>query len=384
MCNKKLTYEFVKAEFAKVGYKLLEKEYIDYKTPMNYLCVKNHNAKISWSDFNRGHRCSQCYHESTRMDFEFVKSGFEKEGFTLLETEYINNAKPMNCLCIKKHECKITWGNFKAGQRCRKCFIESDAESKRPDFEFIKNEFKKAGCTLLETKYINCRTHMKYLCAGDHNSVTTWSMFKNGHRCKQCLNDRIRIKYEVVKEAFERNGCTLLSTTYINCDQKLKYICICGNKSYTTYDRMKNGTSCGCVKSHGERLIIKYLNENNIKYITQKTFPDCANKNKLRFDFYVKIDDDTKFLIEFDGRQHFVLIEYRGGEKAFSLVKKCDDIKNNYCIIKDIKLLRIPYSHKGNINKILDKYIKNFKDKNTITFIGKSVYEDMNSRIKNN
>jgi len=56
--------------------------------------------------------------------------------------------------------------------------------------------------------------------------------------------------------------------------------------------------------SHGERKIGQLLKENNISFVREKTFESCRFTDThalARFDFYV----DNKYLIEFDGAQHF-------------------------------------------------------------------------------
>ena len=52
----------------------------------------------------------------------------------------------------------------------------------------------------------------------------------------------------------------------------------------------------------------------------------------------------SKYLIEFDGIQHFQPIEYFGGITEFKERKQNDEIKNNYCKINNIPLIRIPYT----------------------------------------
>ena len=59
--------------------------------------------------------------------------------------------------------------------------------------------------------------------------------------------------------------------------------------------------------------------------------------------------------IEFDGRQHFEIIERFDGINSFNKVKINDNIKNLYCSNNNINLLRIPYWDFGNIENILNE-----------------------------
>jgi hypothetical protein len=57
--------------------------------------------------------------------------------------------------------------------------------------------------------------------------------------------------------------------------------------------------------------------------------------------------------IEYDGEHHFVENEYFG-EGNLEYMKENDKIKNEYCILKNIKLIRIPFHDYKNIETILN------------------------------
>lgn len=123
---------------------------------------------------------------------------------------------------------------------------------------------------------------------------------------------------------------------------------LCGQRFYSKADLVVSGhrKSCGCLsKSYGEAAIEKLLHEKGVKYKTQFAFPDCKYKAPLRFDFAV-FDKHSKlsFLIEYDGMQHYVDIDYFGGSDEFELRKRRDKIKDDYCRNNNIDLLRIPYT----------------------------------------
>lgn len=57
---KKLTYEYVKEQIEKKGYKLLSKEYKNAHTKLKIQCSKKHIYKVMWCNFKRGDRCPIC------------------------------------------------------------------------------------------------------------------------------------------------------------------------------------------------------------------------------------------------------------------------------------------------------------------------------------
>lgn len=102
-----------------------------------------------------------------------------------------------------------------------------------------------------------------------------------------------------------------------------------------------NDKSVSSGKSQISLLTIDWLDEHNIKYEQEHTFPDCKNIKSLRFDFYIEWNGSI-VLIEADGSQHYYTSGWTSKEKL-SYNQNCDKIKENYCKNKGYILLRIPY-----------------------------------------
>ena len=60
-------------------------------------------------------------------------------------------------------------------------------------------------------------------------------------------------------------------------------------------------------------------------------------------------------LIEYDGRQHFEVVDIWGGEEGLKKIKINDNIKNNYCEKNGIPLLRI--SHLEDVDSKLNDFL---------------------------
>ena len=121
---------------------------------------------------------------------------------------------------------------------------------------------------------------------------------------------------------------------------------ICGNLFYELPAKINNGhtTSCGCrIQSFGESYIQSLLDEACISFKPQYTFDECKYVYVLHFDFAIFNENKLLGLIEYDGRQHFEPVDIFGGEEEFRKTQKRDSIKNAYCKLHNIPLLRIPY-----------------------------------------
>lgn len=141
-------------------------------------------------------------------------------------------------------------------------------------------------------------------------------------------------------------------TKYDGSSNKVDIIC----KKHGIFTQIANTHlgGCGCPKcnnSIGELIIEDFLLKNNINFINQYKFDGCFNKSKLPFDFYLP---DFNICIEYDGEFHykdfgFNDLEYQNNN---------DNIKNNFCEKNNIKLIRIPYTERENINEILCSKVK--------------------------
>lgn len=139
----------------------------------------------------------------------------------------------------------------------------------------------------------------------------------------------------------------------INGEAAWRCKCDCGNETIVRGYSLRNlGTiSCGCFsQSKGEFIIEQKLNSLNIKFEKQKKFLDCKDKNRLPFDFFVP---SYNMCIEFDGEQHYRPVDYFGGDDAYAILKRHDEIKDEYWKNHGIKLVRISYADFDNIEKIL-------------------------------
>ena len=129
-------------------------------------------------------------------------------------------------------------------------------------------------------------------------------------------------------------------------NRSIRWICQCDCgvvKEIDGYSLRSGATeSCGCIKSKGEEKITQLLLENNIEFEKEKSFSNCRYPDtnfQAKFDFYV----NNSYIIEFDGKQHFNIGGWND-DNNFSITKKHDEYKNNWCKKNKISLIRIPYT----------------------------------------
>ena len=242
--SNKLDINFIKSEFEKEGYTLLTTEYINSRQKLYYICPRGHRHYIIWKGWKTtGHRCAVCSGRY-KYNIDFIKSEFEKENYTLLTTEYKNNKQRLNYICPNGHNHSITWRDWIQGCRCKQCCLDK----RRVPLDLIRSEFEKEGCILLTTVYKNNLQKLDYICKNGHKHSIKWNDWNDGHRCKLCgiesSAEKQKLSLDFIKSEFEKEGYQLLTVEYKNAFQKLDYICHNGHSHSIKWNDWQSGYRC--------------------------------------------------------------------------------------------------------------------------------------------
>lgn len=234
---------------------------------------------------------------------------------------------------------------------------------KLTNIEFIKKALEIHGdrYDYSMTNYINYRTDVSVKCKlhgefnqNAHNHLT-------GHGCPTCKallignNKRSNVNEFVIgAKKTHGNIYDYSLVNYINNYTRVKIICSIHGEFEQTPNAHLVGCGCPiCRESKGESEIQKTLDLHRVKYIKQMKFNGCKNIQLLPFDFYLP---DYNICIEYDGRQHYEIINEWGGEKTLKGIQIRDEIKTNFCFNHNITLIRISYL--DNIELILNTKLK--------------------------
>jgi len=122
-----------------------------------------------------------------------------------------------------------------------------------------------------------------------------------------------------------------------------------GRFTVTANKHLKNGFCPECKKllfhiSSGAQAVKDTLVIMGVTYEQEfplKKIEATGPSSQLRFDFFIP---SLNAAIEYDGEQHFRPVEQWGGEKSFKKTIERDTLKNEFCKINNIYLLRIPYT----------------------------------------
>ena len=292
--------------------------------------------------------------------------GYKKEG----------TKKPLTycrCKCDCGKEKIILASNLKKGVTVScGCFEEQSRYNRKHYTDLVGRRFK--HLTVVDKtnkKAANGCVVWKCKCdCGNYREVPSSDLTKGRTISCGCKNfDSVKIditneRYGKLKVIKRYEGTKFKRTAWIcKCD--------CGKEKIvkTTDLRTGNTQSCGeCCdsKSIPENFIGILLEKNNVEYFYNYRFSDCIapdTHRELPFDFYLP---KFNLVIEYDGRQHYVPIDYFGGRESFSRRLYLDKIKDNFCQCKNIRIIRIPYTCSF---KEIEKLILDILDPATTTAV---------------
>ncbi|MCK9446608.1 DUF723 domain-containing protein [bacterium] len=412
-CNRNKTedliYKFNKKYNNKFDYSLVE--YKNTYTPIKIICPE-HGLFEQFVQSHLKYGCDKC----NRQD-NFIKKSKEKHNnkYNYSLVQYVDKYKKVKIICPVHGVFEQTPIHHLRGNSCKKCaddrkryttkeFVEESTEIHGNKYDYSLVEYtgshskvkiicpnhgvfeqkacshinNKNGCPIcggkiknyenLITKYNEIHNNkyeyenFEYIdYYGEINikcSIHGWykqkiSSHLIGCGCLIC-GLKIKSTEDFIKEStnIHNNKYDYSLVEYINNKTKLKIICpIHGIFEQTPSGHRYNGCP-NCNESKGEREISILLHKKEILFIRQKTFHDCKNTQVLQFDFYLP---EYNTCIEFDGIQHFKMVEYFGGEKEYVNRLLRDKIKTEYCKDKNIKLLRIRYD--DNIEEMINDFL---------------------------
>lgn len=298
---------------------------------------------------------------------EFINKLYNKnKKVTVLEKYQLATIK-VKCQCT---ECDNIFymrpSNLLNGQGCPECGKIKYKNANRNTLENFKSKLYNINkdIEIISDTYINNKTHVKCKCKICNNE---WEArpdnLIHGYGCPKCaiefkasklrksLNDFI-----IEANNVHNNKYDYSKVEYKSNDIKICIICPKHGEFYQTPGNHLQGHGCPkCNASRGETFVERYLIDNNIQY--QRQFLLNINNKRLYVDF-AYVYNGNFGLIEYNGRQHYMPVDYFGGQDIYEKQQKRDRLLKEFCLSSSITLIEIPYNLCNNqIIKYLNEYL---------------------------
>lgn len=346
--------------YDKVEFNILKKKYV--------ITCPNHGDFIQkGNEHVAGHGCPKCGKEAMSIKVrlsaqDIIQKIINKWGDYYKYHNLDENVTLKTMLIIEcpKHGIYKKKVEYHLEYGCKGCSIRVKPEKIIENSEkFFKSAKKKWNNFYDYSKfvYVNSATKGIIVCP-DHGEYEQSPNVHLKSSCRACGYERLSKKKrykldEFIQKSENIHGKLYDYTKVVYQNSRKKVIIICSK--HGEFRQSAGAHLCGigcptCRESQGEKKIRVFLEENNIEFERQKKFDNCQHKLRLPFDFYI---ESKNLLIEFDGAQHFKVMEFFGGEEFLKNRKYLDNLKNKFCKENNINLLRISYKQIKSIEKIL-------------------------------
>ena len=306
---------------------------------------------------------------------EVKKFVSENSSCVLVSTEYKGVFEKLQFVCACGTEFETDLHHFKTQnqRQCPECGVKKSARSQVKTVEYVNQKLAKFGCKLANDDYRGRKYPVDIVCSCGHirrmqaNNALQPSF---SGLCSECSDKKFRganrFTIEQVRAKCEELGVELVSPEYRAINSPLEFRCSCGRTFLSTFEivsyyRKTRCDYCTHRMSFGEQRIADWLDEHSVEYVRQKEFPGCGGpKRRYKFDFYVP---STNTCVEFDGQQHFKVVDFGGtgeSDKLFETLLDTfdrDRIKTMFCEENGIGLIRIRYDEVDKIPEILSSML---------------------------
>ena len=314
-----------------------------------------------------GSGCSKCGSDEVAQKLKLSTDEFIKRSkvahenqYDYSKTVYVNGSTKVVVTCPIHGDFLTLPGNHMRGSGCPECF----GTKKRTTQEFIDlaRKFHGDKYDYSEANYLGSEKPIHIICPehGSFNQLAANHL--KGDICPKCAGNQKSSTQEFISKSRLIHGDRYNYDKVEYTTNKTPVVITCPKPNHGDFVQKPNahlsGSGCPiCSESRGEKYVSLILAELGVQFTRQAKFNDCVNYStgkkcrRLPFDFYLPTYNSV---IEFDGIQHYKEVGFWGGSKSLKSQQVRDQIKNQYCKDKGIKMIRIPYTmDKENIRPLL-------------------------------
>lgn len=382
--RKKTSEEFSKDVQELYGdkYDCSKVEYINNKTQVILICNEHGEFSSRPNDILGGHCCKKCGEErmktkiiaktDTLEDFIIKSKLIHGDKYSYDKTIYKNSRTKLTITC-KKHGDFTKYSNHHLNIEggCKECNRDDKLLIDRPEIteKFIEKskEVHSDKFDYSKTKYIRITDKVIIICPKHGEFEQTPGNHLN-FNCLKCSIENVHKKQKKSTEQFIIDSIKVHGDLYdySSCDyksahEKVQIIC----KTHGIFEQLPashTNSKSGCNRCSiyvKENRCIKFLEDlTNYKFVKQRhSFIKNKINKSLELDGY---NDELKLAIEYNGEQHYKIIDFFHRNGIVDLLKQVenDKIKQEKCTENGVYLITVPYYTNN-----LEKFIRNEYEK---------------------
>jgi hypothetical protein len=179
---KKLTIEYIKKYSNENDTICHDNIYINSHHKLKFECNKGHIYFKNFSHF-KNQKCPVCSGKRKKT-IEEINEYCNKENYKCISKEYKNKIQKLDFICPKNHTFKMSWNDYRMGNRCKECNIENIKMNFRYIVDLALNN--NMICLSKIEDYKNELTKLKFKCFNNHTFYKSYIVLNQDKKCKQC------------------------------------------------------------------------------------------------------------------------------------------------------------------------------------------------------
>ena len=225
-------------------------------------------------------------------------------------------------------------------------FVDKAKAIHRDKYQYIMESYKTNKIPMT----IVCPKHGTFKQApGDH--LKGWGCSKCSGKYKPTTEEWILKAAPVYNNRYDYS-----KVIYIDNKTPVTVICPEHGEFLQTPNAHLSGAGCPKCKNKNQTILFEKLS-NSFKELNFNYEFGIKWLEGQRFDIY---NSQFNFAVEYDGLQHYKLVEHFGGESYFKIIQERDVLKNEKCIHNNCKLFRVKYNYTESDYQELILNIKNY------------------------
>lgn len=374
---KKLTTEQAKAKLREIygnDYDYSEVEYVDNRTTkIKVICLKHGPFYRTYSSLVQNQvGCPECRKSipKIRDTQTLIERAREVHGdkYDYSKTEFKNSRSKVIVTCPNHGDFEVLPTNLVKGRGCPKCADKSWTQEEfiNKGKEIHGNQF---NYDLVKFEGFKNRVTLKCNYCGNIFDVLPQHHIQ-GRKCPKCCErHKVTVDEFIERSKKEHPGIEYDYSLVTELNTLQDYVTIiCPKHGPFQQKAAYHITGCGCQKcntSIGENKIKEFLNNNLIEYkhnhqIELEENIIARNSNIINVDFYIDNHNNKRYIIEFNGKQHYIYNDfYYKSKEDFIKQQNRDQVVRDFCKDNNIELIEISYEDENKLEEILTQKLLN-------------------------
>lgn len=327
-------------------------------------------------------KCPECDREERFLAFVDKAKNIHGDKYEYILDTYKTNKIPMSIICPVHGEFKQAPGDHLKGWGCSKCSGRYKPTTKEwiEKAKLVYNNLYDYS----KVNYIDNKTPVTVICPkhGEFYPIPK-NHLKGISGCPKCNDILKHNKYSKTTEQFIQDAIKIhgnkfdySKVNYYNKETPVIIICQKHGEFKQSPNAHLSGAGCPKCKNKNQTILFEKLTKSfeNLQFNYEARVKWLEGQ---RFDIY---NEQFNFAIEYDGEQHYQIMDHFGGESYFELIQERDVLKNNKCIQNKCKLFRVKYGYSdedyielvSNIQNYItnkNKFVPKLKEGGHITII---------------